>query len=82
MPRSNAARGQNRSAMSDSGPSAPEPGPRSRLARDLFLLGLKQSLSRGASGGSSEPLATLLARSLAGMAPTARPVAEGLSHGR
>jgi hypothetical protein len=71
--------------MSDAAPPVSKPEPRRRLARDLFLLGLKEALGRGAgaTGGEiSEPLATLLARSLAGISPANRQAAAGVSHGR
>ncbi len=62
-------------------------GTRRRLARDLFLVGLRETLG-GCSGDgyrdAAPPLATLLARALAGMPAGAREAspAPGGSHGR
>lgn len=72
----------------DSTGRACDRAPRRRLARDLFLLGLKETLGRGSGDEDREPgppLASLLGRALAGMAPAATreaPFAAGASHGR
>ena len=87
MPRPRTAHGPARPAMSDGGHPAPQQDPRRRLARDLFLLGLRDALDRSGgqdSGEASESLATLLARSLAGISPvtrTAAPMVAGVSGG-
>lgn len=86
MPRSSDAPGPARPATTDR--AQPASAQERRLARDLFLLGLKQTLGRsaGPAGGElQEPFVTLLARALAGMPPGPRqaaPVAAGVSHGR
>ena len=87
MPRSSDAQRMPRPAPADRTGPADDQASRRRLARDLFLLGLRETLGRDFGDGDREPgppLASLLGRALAGMSSTAtheaRPAA-GAAHG-
>jgi hypothetical protein len=88
MPQSSDPQAVTRPAPADCIGSACDRGPRRRLARDLFLLGLKETLGRDFGDGNREPgppLASLLGRALAGISSTSpheARLAAGASHGR
>ncbi len=83
MSRSSDATGSRRPDAAPEGPLTP----RRRLARDLFLVGLRETLGGCSCGGYREaapPLATLLARALAGVPAGVREASAtpGISDGR